>query len=129
MKILMLKNYMNKNREGIQFKISKELKSLKEKLPFELTKAQSKVVREILLDEKRPYPMNRLIQGDVGSGKTIVAIIAMFNVVMNGYQVALMAPTEILANQHYNEIENILKEFNLNIKLLSGSTPQKKKKI
>jgi ATP-dependent DNA helicase RecG len=71
--------------------------------------------------------MNRLIQGDVGSGKTIVAIISMFNIVKNGYQAAMMAPTEILANQHFTEIKNILKDFNLNICLLNGSTPAKRK--
>lgn len=127
MKILLLKEYLNQNKEGIAFKISEELKFLKEKLPFQLTNAQSKVLREILLEQKKSTPMNRLVQGDVGSGKTIVAIIAMFNVVKNGYQAAIMAPTEILANQHMSEINKILEGFNIKIKLLCGSLSKKDK--
>ena len=127
LKILMLKEYRNMNNKGIGFKIVPELKELKGKLPFQLTKAQSKVVKEILIDEKAPIAMNRLVQGDVGSGKTIVGIIAMFNVVKNGYQAVLMAPTEILASQHYIEVSNVLNDFNLNIKLLCGSTSKKEK--
>ena len=72
--------------------------------------------------------MNRLIQGDVGSGKTIVALIALFNVLKNGYQGALMAPTEILANQHYLEALKIYKNFNLDVEILTGSTSLKEKK-
>lgn len=127
-----LKLYMIKKirtKKGIPFKIAKELRVLKEKLPYKLTCAQNKVIREILLDEKKGVPMNRLLQGDVGSGKTIVSIIALFNVVKNGYQGVLMAPTEILAMQHYEEAKNLLKDFNVNIELLSGSTSNKNKKI
>ncbi|QGU95244.1 ATP-dependent DNA helicase RecG [Clostridium bovifaecis] len=127
LKLLMLKKYsFNK---GINFSIAPELKLLKEKLPFPLTSAQNRVIREILLDEKKDKPMNRLVQGDVGSGKTIIAFIALFNVIKNGYQGVLMAPTEILANQHYEEAKKIFKEFNLNIQLLCGSTTNKNKKI
>ena len=129
LKILMLKEFMKDHNAGIQFKIAPELIVLKQQLPFELTKAQSKVVREILIDQKRDKAMNRLLQGDVGSGKTIVAIITMFNVVKNGYQAALMAPTEILAKQHYEEIQNVLKNFSLNIQILSGSTTPKNKQL
>lgn len=127
LKILILKQYRNKNNKGIEYKITPELNELKEKLPFKLTNAQSRVIKEILIDEKKPIGMNRLVQGDVGSGKTIIGIIAMFNVVKNGYQAVLMAPTEILAGQHYNEISKILEDFNLNIKLLCGSTSKKEK--
>ncbi|KAJ51520.1 ATP-dependent DNA helicase RecG [Clostridium tetanomorphum] len=127
LKILMLKEYKKINTEGISFNIVPELKELKDKLPFKLTNSQSKVIREILLDSKRPIQMNRLVQGDVGSGKTIVGILSMFNVVRNGYQAVLMAPTEILAQQHYKEVSKILNDFNLNIRLLSGSTPKKEK--
>jgi ATP-dependent DNA helicase RecG len=127
LKILMLKEFIKFHNEGIQFKIAPELTILKDRLPFQLTKSQSKVVREILIDQKKDKGMNRLLQGDVGSGKTIVAIITMFNVVKNGYQAAMMAPTEILAKQHYEEIQNILKDFPLNIELLSGSTSPKNK--
>ena len=129
LKILMLKEFIKEHNEGIQFKIAPELTTLKEHLPFELTKAQSKVVREILIDQKKDIGMNRLVQGDVGSGKTIVAIITMFNVVKNGYQAAMMAPTEILAKQHYEEIQKILKDFPLTIQLLSGSTTPKNKEL
>ena len=129
LKILMLKEFIKVHNEGIQFKISKELITLKECLPFQLTKSQSKVVREILIDQKKEIGMNRLVQGDVGSGKTIVAIITMFNVVKNGYQAAMMAPTEILAKQHYEEIQKVLKDFQLKIQLLSGSTSPKNKEL
>ena len=129
LKILMLKEFLKSNNDGIQFKIAEELIILKKQLPFELTKAQSKVVREILIDQKKNIGMNRLLQGDVGSGKTIVAIITMFNVVKNGYQAAMMAPTEILAKQHYSEIQNVLKGFPLNIQILSGSTSPKNKQL
>jgi RecG-like helicase len=107
---LTLKEYYVKNKKGIAFKISKELTDLKYSLPYELTESQNKVIREILLDEKRNNSMNRLVQGDVGSGKTIVALIAIFNVVKNGYQAVLMAPTEILARQHYIESKNYWKD-------------------
>lgn len=127
LKILMLKDYLNRSCNGIAFSIAPELKELKEKLPFALTNAQSLVVREILIDQKKKNPMNRLVQGDVGSGKTIVAIIAMFNVVKNGYQCALMAPTEILATQHYHEVQKVLKGFHINVRLLCGSLSAKEK--
>ena len=129
LKILMLKEFIKYHNEGIQFKIAPELISLKERLPFKLTKAQSKVVREILIDQKKDIGMNRLLQGDVGSGKTIVAIITMFNVVKNGYQAAMMAPTEILANQHFEEIQKVLKGFPLTIELLTGSISPKNKEL
>ncbi|MBX4259080.1 ATP-dependent DNA helicase RecG [Clostridium estertheticum] len=129
LKILMLKEFIKSHNNGIQFKMAKELTTLKAMLPYNLTKAQSKVVREILIDQKKDIGMNRLLQGDVGSGKTIVAIITMFNVVKNGYQTAMMAPTEILAKQHYEEIKNILKDFSLNIQILSGSTTAKNKQL
>ena len=129
LKILMLKEFIKSHNEGIKFKIAPELTILKESLPFKLTDAQSKVVREILIDQKMDKAMNRLVQGDVGSGKTIVAIITMFNVVKNGYQAAMMAPTEILAKQHYEEIQKVLKGFSLKIELLSGSTTQKNKEL
>ncbi|MBZ9608338.1 ATP-dependent DNA helicase RecG [Clostridium estertheticum] len=129
LKILMLKEFIKYHNNGIQFKIAPELIILKEQLPFQLTKAQSKVVREILIDQKKDIGMNRMVQGDVGSGKTIVAIITMFNVVKNGYQASMMAPTEILAKQHYEEIQNVLKNFSLKIQLLSGSVTAKNKQL
>lgn len=128
LKILALRN-RNISGRGIPFKIAEDLKEFKEKLPFELTEAQTRTVREILRDQKSPKPMNRLVQGDVGSGKTIVALIALFNVVMNGYQGAMMAPTEILAKQHFAEAEKIYKDFSIRVELLTGSTTEKNKEI
>ena len=96
-------------------------------LSFELTNAQKKVIKEILEDLKQPFPMSRLIQGDVGSGKTIVAAIAALNVVKNGFQVAIMAPTEILAKQHYQTFVKILSRFGLNIQFIAGSTTKGQK--
>src|SRR5690606_31493157 len=92
-------------------------------LPFELTSAQLKVLHEIRKDMEAGAPMNRLLQGDVGSGKTIVALIAMLIAVDNGYQAALMAPTEILADQHAKNISNLLnkiKSRQIKISLLIG---------
>ncbi|MDV3425667.1 MAG: ATP-dependent DNA helicase RecG [Bacillota bacterium] len=127
LKILISRKYIKENREGMAFNPSKELNLLKNSLPYKLTNAQSRVMREILIDEKSSSPMNRLIQGDVGSGKTVVALIALFNVIKNGYQGALMAPTEILANQHYNEAQKLLSPFKIRIQLLTGSTTHKNK--
>ncbi|MFT8347857.1 ATP-dependent DNA helicase RecG [Clostridium saccharoperbutylacetonicum] len=127
MKLLLLKYKIKKNNTGIYFEWAKELNILKERLPFPLTNAQTKVIRDILRDQKSNYSMNRLIQGDVGSGKTIVALIAIFNVIKNGYQCAFMAPTEILANQHFEEAKKIYKDFDITIELLTGSTSTKEK--
>lgn len=94
---------------------------------FELTNAQKRVLEEVFEDLKQPFPMTRLIQGDVGSGKTIVAAIAALNVVKNGFQVAIMAPTEILAKQHYQTFVKILARFGLNIQFIAGSTTKGQK--
>ena len=128
LKIIMMKAHIKKENSGISFKMSPLLKDLKESLPYTLTNAQSRTLREILLDQKRNIAMNRLVQGDVGSGKTLVALISMFNVYMNGYQTVLMAPTEILANQHYAEAKKYLDQFGVDIELLTGSTKEKEKK-
>lgn len=97
----------------------------KENLPFELTGAQKRVLREIRSDVGSGRQMNRLLQGDVGSGKTLVALMAMLIAVDNGYQAALMAPTEILANQHYITIKSFLGELGVKAELLTGSTRPK----
>ncbi|MDT7986305.1 ATP-dependent DNA helicase RecG [Clostridium perfringens] len=128
LKIIMMKAHIKKENSGISFKMSPLLKELKESLPYTLTNAQSRTLREILLDQKRNIAMNRLVQGDVGSGKTLVALISMFNVYMNGYQTVLIAPTEILANQHYAEAKKYLDKFGVDIELLTGSTKEKEKK-
>lgn len=126
LKIFLLKK-LNNTKKGIEFTVSPELKLLKEHLPFKLTYAQSRVIREIINDEKSVKPMNRLLQGDVGSGKTIVAFIGMFNVVKNSYQAAMIAPTEILATQHFNECKKLFNDFDIKIEILTGSISEKKK--
>lgn len=91
-------------------------------LPFELTEAQKRVIREIRNDMGKPAQMNRLLQGDVGSGKTIVAFMAMLIAIGNGFQACIMAPTEILATQHYNGLAELAREMDVSIRLLTGST-------
>ena len=98
-------------------------------LPFDLTNAQKKVVKEIRNDLGQPAQMNRLLQGDVGSGKTIVALMSMLLAIDNGFQACIMAPTEILATQHFNGITELANPLNLNIKLLTGSTKTSERKI
>lgn len=129
LKLNALKEHYKNEKNGICFKVSKEMNEVTGILDYELTNAQRKVLREILTDQKKPIPMNRLIQGDVGSGKTIVSLISILNVIKNGYQAALMAPTEILASQHYEEASKFLNKFNINIELLCGSTTAKNKRI
>lgn len=97
-------------------------------LPFELTGAQKRVLREIRQDTAHGHQMNRLLQGDVGSGKTIVALLSMLLAADNGYQSCLMAPTEILAKQHFDGLSNLLKDMPVNIALLTGSTKTKRRK-
>ena len=96
-------------------------------LPFELTNAQKRVVKEIRGDVRTGAQMNRLVQGDVGSGKTIVALLAMLLAIDNGYQAALMAPTEILATQHYNGLRELCEPAGITVELLAGSTPAAKR--
>ena len=99
-------------------------------IPFELTNAQKKVVAQIKNDLSSNIVMNRLVQGDVGSGKTMVAAITMYLAVKNGYQAALMAPTTILANQHYLELSNYFKKLNINVEIItSTNTKRQKEKI
>lgn len=97
-------------------------------LPFELTGAQKRVIKEIRADTARGHQMNRLLQGDVGSGKTIVALLSMLLAADNGYQSCLMAPTEILAQQHYTGLGSLLKEMPVEIALLTGSTKTAERK-
>lgn len=98
-------------------------------LPFDLTNAQKKVLKEIRNDLGNPAQMNRLLQGDVGSGKTIVALMSMLLAIDNSFQACIMAPTEILANQHFNGISELAKPLGLNIKLLTGSTKTSERKV
>lgn len=98
-------------------------------LPFELTGAQKRVLKEIRMDMKKPIQMNRLLQGDVGSGKTMVALLTMLIALDNGFQSCLMAPTEILAQQHYNGIKDLLKDTEIKVNLLTGSVKAPARKI
>jgi len=98
-------------------------------LPFDLTNAQKRVLKEIRNDMGNPAQMNRLLQGDVGSGKTIVALMSMLLALDNGFQTCLMAPTEILANQHFIGLTELAKPLNINIKILTGSTKTSDRRI
>lgn len=97
-------------------------------LPFTLTSAQQRVVKEIRNDMRSSHQMNRLLQGDVGSGKTLVALLCMLIAKDNGYQSAILAPTELLAQQHYNSITNFLEDMPVRVSLLTGATKQKERK-
>ena len=97
-------------------------------LPFKLTESQRKVLKEIKLDLNGPHPMSRLLQGDVGSGKTIIAIATLLYVIEKGFQGALMVPTEVLAEQHYKKLINCLDSILVNVELLTGNTSAKKRK-
>ena len=99
-----------------------------ENLPFAFTGAQQRVVNEILTDIQQPTPMNRLVQGDVGSGKTVVAVVAILAAIQAGYQAALMAPTEVLAEQHYRKLVGWFNALNLPVELLTGSTRTAKRR-
>lgn len=100
-----------------------------ERLPFPLTNAQKRVLKEIRLDTNTGAQMNRLVQGDVGSGKTVVALMSMLLALDNGYQACMMAPTEILATQHYNGLKELLGDEICSVKLLTGSTPAKERRL
>ena len=97
-------------------------------LPFNLTNAQIRVLQEIENDMEKDKSMNRLLQGDVGSGKTIVSIIAAYKAVKSGYQAAIMAPTSILASQHLESFTEILEKYNIRCELLISSITKKKKR-
>lgn len=129
---LVRKNLINKTQiKGIVFKNVGAVFNdfYKHHLPFQLTNAQKRVIKEIRKDVASGIHMNRLLQGDVGSGKTIVALLTMLLAIDNGYQAALMAPTEILATQHFNAISELLKGVNVPVALLTGSTKTKKRKV
>ena len=127
-KINYLKVQNKKKNNGLTRKIDRsKLDEFINKLSFELTDDQKKAIDEILNDLESPSRMNRLLQGDVGSGKTIVSFIAMLANYFSGYQSALMAPTEILATQHYKNLVNFINDSDIKIELLTGSTSKKDK--
>ena len=129
LKINYLKNKINNDNLAIERNIDKDkLDKFIKSLPFELTLDQDKAVNDIINDLSIKKRMNRLLQGDVGSGKTIIALIAVYANYLSKYQSALMAPTEILAVQHYEEAKKIFSKYKLNIALLTSSTSNKDKK-
>jgi ATP-dependent DNA helicase RecG len=126
---LELKRREQRARTGVAFQTSTGVReAIKKILPFHPTTAQKRVLKEIVTDMQAPFPMRRLLQGDVGSGKTIVAFQAAIIAIENGYQVALMAPTEILAQQHYFSARQILEKAGYHIVLLTGSLEQDRKR-
>lgn len=108
-------------------KYKREIDKFIKKLPFELTSSQKKVIEEIFSDLEKSTPMNRLLQGEVGSGKTVVATIAMFVTFLNGFKSIFMAPTEILAQQHFNTVSKLLSLFKIKVSLITGSKKPKEK--
>ncbi len=126
-KINYLKN-LNNNVIGLKREVSENaISDFLDALPFALTVDQEKAIKEIFNDLNSEARMNRLVLGDVGSGKTIVATFSMYQNYLSGYQSALMAPTEILAEQHYKSIKKLLGDFNIEVELLTGSTKKKEK--
>lgn len=123
----LIKNKFNHNKEGVVFNKTPKVNELIHSLPFQLTNAQSKVLKEIEENMESKKVMNRLVQGDVGSGKTIIALIALYKAYLNGYQGVLMAPTEILAEQHLYAAKELLEPLGVKVELLSGSIKKKKK--
>ena len=125
--LLKLKNNYETEHNGIQFSKQVQMSDIINILPFKLTKAQLRVLEEIDRDMESDKCMNRLLQGDVGSGKTVVAMISAYKAVKSGYQAAIMAPTAILASQHLESFEEILQKFGIRCELLISNISKKKK--
>lgn len=125
--LTILKNKGTNINNGIRFPYKKEVYDFINNLPFKLTNAQLMVLEDIFADMESNKQMNRLIQGDVGSGKTIVGIISMFKAVISGYQATMMAPTEILALQHYESLTSLISKYGIRCELLIGSLSKNKK--
>ena len=126
--LLSLKSRYDKETDGIQFDKNVKMLDVINSLPFRLTRAQLKVLEEIDNDMENNKPMNRLLQGDVGSGKTIVSIISAYKAAKSGYQSAIMAPTAILAEQHMQEFSKVLEKFGIKCELLLGGMRVKKRR-
>ncbi|MFY4773850.1 ATP-dependent DNA helicase RecG [Metabacillus sp. RGM 3146] len=129
LKMQALRKIQREQSKGIEHAFQENrLVGFMESLPFPLTNAQVRVVREIMEDMKSPFRMNRLLQGDVGSGKTVVASISMYAAILSGYQAALMVPTEILAEQHAESLTNLFEGSGVNVALLTGSVKGKRRR-
>ena len=126
--LLKVKEGLKQNSKGIAFGNKFPVSDFTNSFPYELTNAQKKVLAEIEQDMETTAVMNRLVQGDVGSGKTAVAAAAIYKAVRSGYQAVLMAPTELLARQHYATFLELCKPFSIEVSLLTGSMPQKERK-
>jgi len=127
---LMMNRHKRQKEKGISFTIKNRLsEELRQSLPFTLTNGQEMAIAEIYDDMQSPYPMHRLLQGDVGSGKTLVAFFSALLAIENGYQVALMAPTEILAEQHFNTASKFLRPLGINLGLLLSRQTERDKKL
>ena len=125
--LITLKNSYQSEGEGIQFDKNVKMSEVIHQLPFQLTKAQLRVLEEIDSNMEAKTSMNRLLQGDVGSGKTVVAMCAAYKAVKCGYQAAIMAPTAILATQHLENFQKMLEELNIKCELLISGISKKKK--
>ncbi len=130
LRLALVRSERHRLSKGVVFKKVGDLFNsfYKKHLPFELTGAQKRVVKEIRVDTASGHQMNRLLQGDVGSGKTIVALLSMLLAIDNGFQCCMMAPTEILVQQHYRSVNEFLKDLPVTIKLLTGSTKTAERK-
>lgn len=126
LQLIRFKRKSERNGQAIYYDVRK-LKDFIKLLPFELTDGQKKVVNEICRDLRAPFEMNRLLQGDVGSGKTVVAVIALVASILDGYQGAFMVPTEILAEQHFQTIAQLFSKTDYTVSLLTGSTKSKER--
>jgi len=127
--LLTFKNNYNKDKEGIKFSKEAKMSEIIDKLPYKLTGAQARVLEEIDMDMESNKSMNRLLQGDVGSGKTAVAMVACYKAVKSGYQAAVMVPTAILARQHYENFKKMLDGFSIKCELLVSGTTKKQKEV
>lgn len=126
---LSMKKLKRNNEDAIKFEIKDETFDFIKSLSFKLTNSQNKVLDDIFKDMTSDKQMNRLVQGDVGCGKTIISFVAMFNVIKNGFQSVLMAPTEILARQHYESAKKLFFKYNIKVELLVGSLKESEKKV
>lgn len=126
---LSMKKIKRNNEDAIKFEIKDETFDFIKSLSFKLTNSQNKVLDDIFRDMTSDKQMNRLVQGDVGCGKTIISFVAMFNVIKNGFQSVLMAPTEILARQHYESAKKLFLKYNIKVELLVGSLKESEKKV
>ena len=129
LKLILFRENNNKHLSAVPIKIAENglVRKFIDNLPFELTNSQKKAVQEILADLNSGKPMQRLLQGDVGSGKTVVAVIMLLSAIENGYQTAIMAPTEILAQQHYNNMVEWLTPLGISCSLFKGTNTKKQR--